>query len=112
MRFCCTSRFPVFASFSYAKAGGQPFFDESEERLLQKVNRCKVNYPSWFSADAKDLLSKLLVRDPAKRWSLPMVKRHVWYGNSISITRELGCSRFEEDPIDVAARTCAPPAIF
>lgn len=60
-------------------AGGQPFYDENEEKLLQKVNRCHVNYPSWFSADAKDLLSKLLLRDPCKRWSLPMVKRHIWY---------------------------------
>lgn len=60
-------------------AGGQPFYDENEERLLQKVNRCQVSYPSWFSADAKDLLTKLLVRDPMKRWSLPMVKRHIWY---------------------------------
>lgn len=60
-------------------SGGQPFYDENEERLLQKVNRCRVSYPEWFSADAKDLMSKLLVRDPRKRWSLPMVKRHIWY---------------------------------
>lgn len=60
-------------------AGGQPFYDENEEKLLQKVNRCHVTYPRWFSADAKDLLSKLLLRDPRKRWSLPMVKRHIWY---------------------------------
>jgi 5'-AMP-activated protein kinase, catalytic alpha subunit len=60
-------------------AGGQPFYDDDEERLLQKVNKCSVTYPAWFSSDAKDLLSRLLVRHPQKRWSLPMVKRHIWY---------------------------------
>jgi 5'-AMP-activated protein kinase, catalytic alpha subunit len=60
-------------------AGGQPFYDDDEEKLLQKVNKCVVNYPQWISPDAKDLLSRLLVRNPQKRWSLPMVKRHIWY---------------------------------
>jgi 5'-AMP-activated protein kinase, catalytic alpha subunit len=110
-------------------AGGQPFYDENEERLLQKVNRCHVNYPSWFSADAKDLLSKLLVRDPRKRWSLPMVKRHIWYttGRLSAISEEyvdhpLSVSRFDEvpsspvspssgsanHPVEVAARAMMP----
>lgn len=72
-------------------AGGQPFYDDNEERLLQKVNRCHVQYPSWISADAKDLLTKLLVKDPKKRWSLPMVKRHIWYTTATPVlsTREL-----------------------
>lgn len=58
--------------------GSQPFYDDDEEMLLQKVNKCDVKYPSWLSRNARDLLSKLLVKDPAKRWSLSMVKLHPW----------------------------------
>lgn len=60
-------------------SGGQPFYDVDEERLLQKVDKCEVNYPEWMSKDCIDLLSKMLVRDPRKRWSLKMVKRHGWF---------------------------------
>lgn len=60
-------------------SGGQPFYDDDSDKLLQKVNRCHVKYPAWFSKDSVDLLKKLLVRDPKQRWSLPMVKRHPWF---------------------------------
>lgn len=60
-------------------AGGQPFYDNDEDRLLQKVDKCDVVYPEEMCNDAVDLLSKLLVRDPNKRWNLKMVKRHTWY---------------------------------
>lgn len=60
-------------------SGGQPFHDANEDKLLQKVDRCEVYYPEGISDDAVDLLSKLLVRDPRKRWDLKMVKRHAWF---------------------------------
>lgn len=85
-------------------AGGQPFYDEDEDRVLQKVNRCRVTYPTWFSADAKDLLSKLLVRDPDKRWSLSMVKRHPWY--------LVGALDANSDfSTEVCRRDMAPPSV-
>ncbi len=59
--------------------GTQPFYDEDEERLLRKVNRCKVSYPDYLSAEARDLLSKLLVKDPVQRWSLDLVQMHPWF---------------------------------
>lgn len=59
-------------------SGGQPFHDSNEEQLLKKVDRCEVHYPECMSPDAVDLLQKLLVRDPKKRWDLRMVKRHAW----------------------------------
>lgn len=59
--------------------GGQPFYDVDEDKLLYKVDRCHVTYPSFLGDEAVDLLSKLLVRDPQKRWSLHMVRRHSWY---------------------------------
>eukprot|EP00172_Hildenbrandia_rubra_P003006 Plantae.Rhodophyta-Hildenbrandia_rubra.ctg4351.p1 GENE.Plantae.Rhodophyta-Hildenbrandia_rubra.ctg4351~~Plantae.Rhodophyta-Hildenbrandia_rubra.ctg4351.p1 ORF type:complete len:279 (+),score=14.84 Plantae.Rhodophyta-Hildenbrandia_rubra.ctg4351:499-1335(+) len=59
--------------------GVQPFYDESERRLLRKVNQCEVTYPGFLSSEAQDLLSKLIVKDPARRWSLRKVQRHPWF---------------------------------
>lgn len=72
-------------------SGGQPFHDSDEERLLQKVDRCKVHYSECLSPDAVDLLQKLLVRDPKKRWDLRMVKRHAWV---------LAATLDDDDPLD------------
>lgn len=59
--------------------GTQPFYDDDEERLLAKVNKCKVSYPEWLGVDVKDLLSKLLVKDPQLRWGLDKVGLHPWF---------------------------------
>lgn len=61
-------------------SGHLPFSNGNEGNVLQLVNICNVPYPEgWFSADAEDLLRKLLVADPKKRWSLSSVKRHPWF---------------------------------
>lgn len=58
--------------------GTQPFYDDDEEKLLRKVNRCKVVYPDYLSHNAKDVLQKLLVKNPADRCSLDMLQFHPW----------------------------------
>ncbi len=68
--------------------GTQPFYDDDEERLLRKVNRCKVSYPEWLSVEAKDLLGKLLVKDPQKRWGLDMVRLHPWFVQGVESGKE------------------------
>lgn len=59
--------------------GKQPFFDEEEDALLDKVNAGKVDYPEHLSPGAKDLIQHLLDRNPKKRFSLSKVKRHSWF---------------------------------
>lgn len=81
--------------------GGQPFSDNDEDQLLQKVNRCQVKYPEWLSIDAVDLLKKLIVRDPRKRWSLEMVRRHPWFLagslDSLLVEKLSECDEGDED---------------
>ena len=59
--------------------GKQPFYDEDEDVLLDKINNGIVDYPEYLSEDAKDLLMHLLELDPKKRFSLSKVKRHPWF---------------------------------
>ena len=59
--------------------GSQPFFDENEQALLRKVNQCSVTYPKFLSDGAKDVLSKLIVKNPLQRWSLNKIRSHEWF---------------------------------
>lgn len=60
-------------------SGKQPFFDDDEDALLDKVNEGVVDYPDHLSPGAKDLIQKLLQKDPKRRYSLSKVKRHPWF---------------------------------
>lgn len=59
--------------------GKQPFYDDDDEVLLDKVNDGYVEYPEYLSPGAKDLIGKLLEKNPKKRFSLSKVKRHPWF---------------------------------
>lgn len=59
--------------------GTLPFQNEDMTVLYEQINRCTVDYPQWMPVEARDLISKLLEKDPDKRFSLEEVKRHPWF---------------------------------
>lgn len=59
--------------------GKQPFYDDDEDLLLDKVNTGFVDYPPYISEGAHDLMCHLLEKEPKKRYSLSKVKRHPWF---------------------------------
>ena len=40
---------------------------------------CSSRYPSWFSASVKDLLNKILVPTPEKRFTMAQIKETEWF---------------------------------
>lgn len=51
-------------------AGYLPFCDPDISTLYKKILLGSYKFPSWFTHDAKDLLSRMLTVDPAKRIKL------------------------------------------
>lgn len=68
--------------------GKQPFFDDDEDALLDKVNACNVEYPDHLSSGARDLISHLLDKNPKRRYSLSRVKRHSWFAIDYDIEHD------------------------
>ncbi|KAL5576122.1 hypothetical protein UlMin_017821 [Ulmus minor] len=60
-------------------AGYLPFQDENVMKMYRKVFKAEYEFPLWFSVDAKELISKLLVADPAKRISIPEILNNPWF---------------------------------
>ncbi|KAF1326024.1 Agc protein kinase, partial [Globisporangium splendens] len=47
--------------------GLPPFYCRDRDRLFEKIRKGDLTFPKYLSVQAKDLLSKLLERDPTKR---------------------------------------------
>ncbi|DBA02655.1 TPA: hypothetical protein N0F65_010480 [Lagenidium giganteum] len=65
--------------------GFPPFYDENQVEEMRKILQGDFEFvPPYFdtvSSQAKDLIRKMLVVDPAKRMSAETVLRHPWFGD-------------------------------
>lgn len=64
----------------YAMVVGElPFEDDNIQRLLQKIIKTQPKYPNSLSYQLRDLLNRLLEKDPKKRITLKKIKEHPWF---------------------------------
>lgn len=56
--------------------GVPPFETESHSATYRRIQRVDIRWPSFLPDDAKDLISKLLKKDPRQRLPLECVPRH------------------------------------
>ncbi|KAK9477855.1 kinase-like domain-containing protein [Lipomyces japonicus] len=67
--------------------GISPFYDPSENAsvIARNARECKLNFddPTWrvISPEAKELVSRLICRDPIERYSIEECFRHSWISN-------------------------------
>ncbi|KAJ7491240.1 kinase-like domain-containing protein, partial [Mycena latifolia] len=68
-----------FGTVLYILVCGKVPFDDSDFAALRaKVQLARVDYPSHLSTECRNLLSRMLVADPALRASLSEVLSHPW----------------------------------
>lgn len=60
-------------------AGYLPFDDPNMNALFNKIERGEFRMAKYFSPEVKDLISKMLVVDPDKRYTLDDVIAHPWF---------------------------------
>eukprot|EP00013_Stygamoeba_regulata_P015049 CAMPEP_0177681830 /NCGR_PEP_ID=MMETSP0447-20121125/30932_1 /TAXON_ID=0 /ORGANISM="Stygamoeba regulata, Strain BSH-02190019" /LENGTH=476 /DNA_ID=CAMNT_0019191287 /DNA_START=108 /DNA_END=1538 /DNA_ORIENTATION=- len=62
--------------------GLPPFYSQDVQQMYSKIMSAKLNIPKSISPEARDLLEKLLERDPDKRLTDPKaIKAHPWFKN-------------------------------
>jgi serine/threonine protein kinase len=50
--------------------GHLPFEDPNTNKLYKKILACEYSLPSYLSSNVKDLMRKILVTDPYRRYSV------------------------------------------
>ena len=80
--------------------GFLPFEDDNNLKLFEKINRCKVEYPGFgggsLSVLAKNLIKKILVKDPQKRLNIQQIKEHPFYLKGRQIFANMHKELFQE----------------
>jgi serine/threonine protein kinase len=86
-------------------AGYLPFDDQNQNALFNKIERGDYRMSRHFSEQAKDMISKLIVVDPAKRLSIDQVMQHPWFQKDLDKVQVTGTSRAPTDEeVDKAIR--------
>lgn len=60
-------------------AGSLPFKADNVMKLYRKIFKAEFEFPPWFSSEAKEMVSKLLVVDPEKRASMDEIMQSCWF---------------------------------
>eukprot|EP00047_Mylnosiga_fluctuans_P000520 m.194689 g.194689 ORF g.194689 m.194689 type:complete len:322 (-) comp10075_c2_seq37:87-1052(-) len=73
--------------------GFEPFAEDSDEAMFTRILSCTYSFPSpsWdlISQNAKDLVSKLIVLDPAARLSAAGALKHPWVQGQAASSNQL-----------------------
>ena len=65
-------------------AGDPPFVAKNNSETMQKIKNFQMrDYPDFFSEECKDLIRKLIRRNPKERISIGEVKKHPWIVNNV-----------------------------
>ena len=60
--------------------GYLPFDDKNDDKIIfKKIVECEVKYPFFLSDISKDIINKLLIKDPNKRINIRQIKIHPFY---------------------------------
>ncbi|XP_063811401.1 calcium/calmodulin-dependent protein kinase type 1G [Pseudophryne corroboree] len=73
--------------------GYPPFYEETESRLFEKIREGTYEFESPFwddiSKSAKDFISRLLEKDPRKRYNCEDALQHPWIAGNTALHRDI-----------------------
>eukprot|EP00871_Galdieria_phlegrea_P000804 jgi/Galph1/1724/GphlegSOOS_G420.1 len=58
--------------------GSPPFEAQGHTETYRRITHVDIRYPEWLSPGSRDLISRLLVKEPEKRLALHLVLQHPW----------------------------------
>jgi len=61
--------------------GIPPFYNDDVEKLLKNIKKGKLKFPGWVSKPAKNLIKKLLSKNPDERVTKDEMKRDPWFAD-------------------------------
>lgn len=62
----------------YILTGDLPFLGFTRGQIFKKINNVEFKMPKTFSKELKDLLHRMLTKDPKERISAAQIVQHKW----------------------------------
>lgn len=92
------------ASLFYMVYGRVPFLAKSVFEIYDRICTHRLRFPEQpkVSRKLKDLIKKMLVKEPKNRATLQDVARHAWFGNRVEQKEELQKVRITPDDLESA----------
>uniref|UniRef100_H3A3S7 Calcium/calmodulin dependent protein kinase ID n=2 Tax=Latimeria chalumnae TaxID=7897 RepID=H3A3S7_LATCH len=73
--------------------GYPPFYDENDSRLFEQILKAEYEFdsPYWddISESAKDFISRLMEKDPSKRYTCEQALRHPWIAGDTALCKNI-----------------------
>ena len=74
--------------------GSLPFNEKATAKLYQKIKECKYRIPENVSEAAKDLIFRMLQKDPLNRISIAEIKQHKWFTQKLNLFQIIDNHRY------------------
>ena len=74
--------------------GQLPFNEKQANKLYQKIRECKYTIPKTVPDAAKDLITRMLQKNPLDRITIDEIKQHKWFNNKLSLFQVIDNNRF------------------
>ena len=74
--------------------GQLPFNEKQANKLYQKIRECKYSIPKTVPDAAKDLITRMLQKNPLDRITISEIKQHKWFNNKLSLFQIIDNQRF------------------
>ncbi|KAJ4718632.1 Non-specific serine/threonine protein kinase [Melia azedarach] len=65
-------------------SGFLPFQHENVMKMYRKIFKAEFEFPPWISADARKLISRILVVDPEKRITVSEIMKNPWFNKGFT----------------------------
>ena len=65
--------------------GSLPFNEKATAKLYKKIKECSYTLPPNASDEARDLIFRMLQKDPLDRISIAEIKQHKWFCNKLML---------------------------
>ena len=74
--------------------GTLPFNEKQTGKLYQKIRECKYILPENISDSAKNLIIRMLQKNPLDRITIPEIKQHKWFSNKLCLFQVIDNAKY------------------
>lgn len=74
--------------------GSLPFNEKQTNKLYQKIRECNYSIPEYVTDSAKDLIKRMLQKNPSNRITIAEIKQHKWFSKKLDLFQVIDNAKY------------------